>query len=63
MMGSMRTGVADGHTDGQTDGAGYIGPADGRAGPKRKKNPGQKLGQMGLKWPKLRVFVHFFEFE
>ena len=30
MMGSMRTGV----TDGRTDGAGYIGPADGRAGPK-----------------------------
>ena len=32
MVGSMRTGVTDRRTDRRTDGAGYIGPAAGRAG-------------------------------
>ena len=48
MMGSMRTGVADGQTDEQTDGAGYKGHADGRVGPKTfidLKNPEQSLYQ------------------
>ena len=31
----MRTGVADGRTDGQTDGAGYIGPAKRQGGSKK----------------------------
>ena len=38
MVGSMRSCVADGQTDrrtdGQTDGAGYIGPAEGYGGSK-----------------------------
>ena len=32
MVGSMRSCVADGRTDRQTDGAGYIGPAEGYGG-------------------------------
>ena len=35
MVGSMRSCVADGRTDGQTDGAGYIGPAEGYGGSKK----------------------------
>ena len=35
MMGSMRTRVTDGQTDGRTDGAGYIGPAEGNGGSKK----------------------------
>ena len=31
----MRSCVADGRTDGQTDGAGYIGPAEGYGGSKK----------------------------
>ena len=34
MVGSMRSCVADGRTDRQTDGAGYIGPAEGNGGSK-----------------------------
>jgi hypothetical protein len=32
MVGSMRSCVTDGQTDRQTDGAGYIGPAQGYGG-------------------------------
>ena len=35
MMGSMRTFVTDRQTDGQTDGADYIGPAGGQGGSKK----------------------------
>ena len=31
----MRTRVTDGQTDGRTDGAGYIGPAEGNGGSKK----------------------------
>ncbi len=34
----MRSCVADGRTDGQTDGAGYIGPAEGYGGSKKLSN-------------------------
>ena len=57
MMGSMRSCVADGRTDGQTDGAGYIGPAEGYGGSKKhmSKSRDNEFGdknnlETGLKW-------------
>ena len=40
MVGSMRTFGTDRQTDRQTDGAGYIGPADGKGGSNKQARSG-----------------------
>ena len=58
MMGSMRTRVTDRKTDGRTDRAGYIGPAERQSGSNKRDNKEKSNVIILLLYPYRKLYIY-----